>query len=68
MSHRGKVRIASILLRLSARYAIDHMFDDTLAILYKVWPTTLTHWTRRERQLPRIDSREAQAISLPHPM
>lgn len=68
MSHRGKVRIASILLRLSARYAIDHMFDDTLAILYKVWPTTLTHWTRRERQLPRIDSREAQAISLPHPI
>lgn len=68
MRHRSNARIASNLLRLSARYGIEHMFNDTLAILYKVWPTTLAHWTRRERQLPRIDSRGAQAISLPHPM
>jgi hypothetical protein len=68
MSHESNVRIASILLRLSARYAIEHLFNDTLAILYKVWPTTLTHWTRRERQLPGINSGTAQAISLPHPM
>ncbi|KAH9045100.1 hypothetical protein EDB84DRAFT_1469198 [Lactarius hengduanensis] len=68
MSHESNVRIASILLRLSARYAIEHLFNDTLAILYKIWPTTLTHWTRRERQLPKIDSEAAQAISLPHPI
>ena len=68
MSHESNVRIASTLLRLSARYMIEHLFNETLAILYKVWPTTLTHWTRRERQLPRIDSRAAKAISLPHPM
>lgn len=68
MAHESNVRIASILIRLSARYAIDHLFNDTLAILYKVWPTTLAYWTRRERQLPRINSGAAQAISLPHPM
>ena len=68
MSCESYVRIASILLRLSARYGIGHLFNDTLAILYKVWPTTLTHWTRRERHLPTINSEEAQAISLPHSM
>ena len=68
MSHKSNVRIASVLLRLSARYAIEHLFNDTLAILYKVWPTTLANWTRRERQLPRINSGESQEISMPHPM
>jgi hypothetical protein len=68
MSLESNLRIAFILLRLSAKYAVEHLFNDTLSILYKAWPTTLTQWTRRERHLPRVNSEAAQAISLPHPM
>jgi hypothetical protein len=68
MSIESNLRIAFILLRLSAKYAVEHLFNDTLSILYKAWPTTLTQWTRRERHLPRVNSEAAQAISLPHPM
>ncbi len=68
MALQGNLRIASILLRLSAKYAMVHLFSDTLTILYKAWPTTLTQWTRRERQLPRVNTEAAKAISLPHPM
>jgi hypothetical protein len=64
----SNLRIAFILLRLSAKYAVEHLFNDTLSILYKAWPTTLTQWTRRERHLPSVNSEAAQAISLPHPM
>jgi hypothetical protein len=68
MSLENNLRIASILLRLSAKYAMEYLFNDTLAILYKAWPTSLTQWSRRERQLPRVNSEAAKAISLPHPM
>lgn len=68
MSLGTNLRIASILLRLSAKYAMEYLFNDTLAILYKAWPTSLAQWSRRERQLPRVNSEAAKAISLPHPM
>jgi hypothetical protein len=68
MALESNLRIASILLHLSAKYAMDHLFNDTLAILSKAWPTSLTQWTRRERQLPRVNSGAAKAMSLPHPM
>ena len=68
MTHESNLRIASVLLRLSAKYAIEHLFNDTLAILCKAWPTSLTQWTRRERQLPRVNTEVDKAISLPHPM
>ncbi len=68
MALESNLRIASILLRLFAKYAMEHLFNDTLTILYKAWPTTLTQWTRRERQLPRVNTEAAKAISLPHPM
>jgi hypothetical protein len=68
MACESNLRIASILLRLSAKYAMEHLFNDTLAILYKAWPTSLAQWTRRERQLPRVNSQAAKTISLPHPM
>ncbi|KAI0305519.1 hypothetical protein B0F90DRAFT_1624486 [Multifurca ochricompacta] len=68
MSLESNLRIASILLRLSARYAIEHLFNETLAVLHKPWPTSLAHWTRRERQLPRVNTKSAQEISLPHPI
>jgi hypothetical protein len=64
----SNLRIASILLRLSAKYVVEHLFNDTLAMLHKAWPTSLSQWTRRERQLPRVNSEAAKAISLPHPM
>jgi hypothetical protein len=68
MALESNLRIASTLLRLSAKYAMDYLFNDTLAILFKAWPTSLTQWSRRERQLPRVNSEAAKAISLPHPM
>jgi hypothetical protein len=68
MALQGNLRIAFILLRLSAKYTMEHLFNDTLTILYKVWPTTLSQWARRERQLPRVNTDAAKAISLPHPM
>jgi hypothetical protein len=68
MSLEGDLRIASILLRLSAKYTMEHLFNDTLSILNKAWPTNLVQWTRRERQLPRVNTEAAQAIYLPHPM
>jgi len=68
MTLKSNLHIASILLRLSAKYVMEHLFNDTLAILYKAWPTTLAQWTRRERQLPRVDTDAAKALSLPHPM
>jgi hypothetical protein len=68
MSLGTNLRIASILLRLSAKYAMEHLFNDTLSILHKAWPTSLTQWTRRERQLPKVNTEAARAISLPHPM
>jgi hypothetical protein len=64
----SNLRIASILLRLSSKYVMEHLFKDTLAILHKAWPTSLSQWTRRERQLPRVNSEAGMAISLPHPM
>ena len=68
MALESNLRIASTLLRLSAKYAMDYLFNDSLAILFKAWPTSLTQWSRRERQLPRVNSEAAKAISLPHPM
>ena len=68
MTLESNLRIAFILLRLSAKYVMEHLLNDTLAILYKAWPTTLSQWTRRERQLPRVNSEEAKAIAIPHPM
>jgi len=68
MALESNLRIASILLRLSAKYAMEHLFNDTLSMFHKAWPTSLSQWTRRERQLPRVNSEAARAISLPHPM
>jgi hypothetical protein len=68
MALESNLRIASVLLRLSAKYVMEHLFNDTLAILYKAWPTSLSQWTRRERQLPSVNSEAAKAIALPHPM
>jgi hypothetical protein len=68
MALKSNLRIASILLRLSAKYVMEHLYNDTLAILYKAWPRSLSQWSRRERQLPRVNSEAAIAISLPHPM
>ncbi|KAI0268620.1 hypothetical protein BC834DRAFT_820707 [Gloeopeniophorella convolvens] len=68
LSLESNVRIASTLLRLSSRYAMDNLFNDTLAVLCKAWPTTLALWNRRERQLPKIGSEAAQSISMPHPI
>lgn len=68
MALERNLRNASILLRLSAKYAMEHLFNDTLTILYKAWPTTLAQWTRRERHLPRVNTDAAKAMSLPHPM
>ena len=68
MALESNLRIASTLLRLSAKYVVEHLFNDTLAILHKFWPTSLSQWTRRERQLYRLNSEAVKAISLPHSM
>jgi hypothetical protein len=68
MALEDNLRATFILLRLSAKYAMERLFNDTLTYLYKAWPRSLIQWTRRERQLPRANTDLAKAISQPHPM
>ncbi|KAA1472813.1 hypothetical protein DENSPDRAFT_778978 [Dentipellis sp. KUC8613] len=52
----------SALLRLASVYHVESLRRESLDLLLKAWPVTLSQWDRRERQAMRSDP------VLPHPM
>ncbi|TFY62880.1 hypothetical protein EVG20_g6543 [Dentipellis fragilis] len=52
----------SVLLRLASIYYVESLRRESLDLLLKAWPVTLSQWDRRERQAMRSDP------VLPHPM
>ncbi|KAI0066237.1 hypothetical protein BV25DRAFT_1905815 [Artomyces pyxidatus] len=68
LQRQTNLRIAFVLLRLSAVYQFENLHHEALEIMLKAWPSTLAHWNRRERHIPHWDSPLARDILLPHPI
>ena len=66
--HARDFSALSSVLRLSAKYFIEHLRTQCLARLAHDWPTTLADWDRREAEATDASGRYAPRDAYAHPV
>ncbi|KAF9808925.1 hypothetical protein IEO21_07690 [Rhodonia placenta] len=60
-------RTISALLRTSTKYGVDELRKEAIRVLSLSWPTSLSQWEKREKNVTDIHGLYSPRLGLPHP-